>query len=146
MTEQQRPRLVVEVVLGLAPATFLLLPFLLAGALGVATSAVAGGAINLPTAMLIGWALGGALGIAALWVAVLSDGGANLGQPSRLVLAVGLVLGIAVAGRWLWVMGTNGHRYEATTWTVWVLLLGGPVVVACFRLAQLLSSVRDGSA
>jgi hypothetical protein len=59
MTEQQRPRLVVEVVLGLAPATFLLLPFLLAGALGVATSAVVGGAINLATAMLIGWALGG---------------------------------------------------------------------------------------
>jgi hypothetical protein len=126
------------------------LPFLFAGALGVATSAVAGGAINLATAMLIGWALGGALGgalgIAALWVAVLSDGGANLGQPSRLVLAIGLVLGMAVAARWLWVMGTNGHRYEATTWAVWVLLLGGPVVVACLRLTQLWSSARDGSA
>jgi hypothetical protein len=146
MTGQQRLRLVVEVVLGLAPATFLLLPFLLAGALGVGIAAVAGGAINWATAMLIGWALGGALGIAALWVAVLSDSGASLGHPSRLVLAVGLLLGMAVATRWLWVMATSGHRYDATTWTVWLLLLGGPLAIACFRLAQLCGSFRDGSA
>jgi len=145
MTRQQRLRLVLEVVLGLAPATFLLVPFLLAGALGVAIAAGAGGTINWATAMLIGWTLGGALGIAALWVAVLSDGGASLGHPSRLVLAVGLLLGMAVATRWLWVMATSGHRYDATTWTVWLLLLGGPLAIACFRLAQLYGSFRDGS-
>jgi len=48
MSEPRRLRLVVEVVLGVAPATFLLLPLLLA------IAAVAGGAINLATAMMIG--------------------------------------------------------------------------------------------
>jgi predicted membrane-bound spermidine synthase len=60
-----RFRQVVEVALGLAPAT-LLLPFLLAGAFGTVIAAVAGGTINLATAGLIAWSLAGAAGIAAL--------------------------------------------------------------------------------
>ena len=130
--------------LGLAPATLLLLPFLLAGALGTAMAAVAGGAVDWAIAVLIGWVLAGVLGITALWVVVLRDGGAGLRLGSRLVLAVGLLLGMAAAARWIWVMGANGHRYGAVTWAVWILLLGGPLVVASFRLAQLGSLHRDG--
>jgi hypothetical protein len=135
----------VEVALGLAPATFLLLPFLLAGALGTAMATVASGALDWATGLLIGWMLAGVLGITSLWVVVLSDGGEGLSLGSRLVLAVGLLLGMAVAARWIWVMGTNGHRYGAATWTVWLVLLGGPLVIASLRLAQLWSWHRDGA-
>jgi hypothetical protein len=146
MTGQWRPRQVVEVALGLAPATFLLLPFLLAGALGTAMATVAGGALDWATGLLIGWVLAGVLGITALWVVVLSDGGGDLSLGSRLVLAVGLLLGMAAAARWIWVMGTNGHRYGAAAWTVWLVLLGGPFVIASLRLTQLWSWHRDGAA
>jgi hypothetical protein len=57
-----------------------------------------------------------------------------------------LLLGTAAAARWIWVMGTNAHRYGAATWTVWLVLLGGPLVVAGLRLAQLWSWRRDAAA
>ena len=136
----------VEVALGLAPATLLLLPLLLVGALGTVMAAVAGGGIDWATAALIGWVLAGVLGIAALWAVVLRDGAAGLSLGSRLVLALGLLLGMAAAARWVWVMGANGVRYGPATWTVWLLLLGGPLVVASSRLAQLWRSLRDGAA
>jgi hypothetical protein len=146
MTKRWRLRQVVEVALGLAPATFLLLPFLLAGAFGTAMATVAGGTLDWATAVLVGWALAGVLGIVALWVAVIGDGGAGLRRGSRLTLAVGLLLGMAAAARWIWVMGTNVHRYGAATWTVWLVLLGGPFVVAGVRLVQLGSRRRDAAA
>ena len=146
MTGQWRPRQVVEVALGLVPATFVLLPFLLAGALGTAMATIAGGALDWATGLLIGWVLAGVLGITALWVVVLSDGGGSLSLGSRLVLAVGLLLGMAVAARWIWVMGTSGHRYGAATWTVWLVLLGGPFVTASLRLTQLWIRPRHGAA
>jgi hypothetical protein len=145
MTGQWRLRQVAELALGLVPATFLLLPFLVAGALGTAMAAVSGGAVDWAIAVLIGWVLAGLLGISALWVVVLSDGAARLSPGSRVVLTVGLLLGMAAAARWIWVMGTNGDRYGAATWTVWLLLLGGPVVVASFRLVQLWSWHRGVS-
>jgi hypothetical protein len=137
MTGQRRLRQVVEVALGLAPATFLLFPFLLVGALGTVIAAFAGGAIDWATAGLIAWVLAGAVGIAALWVVVLDDGAARLGRGARLRLAVGLLLGMAAAAWWLWWMCTSEHRIEASTWTVWLLLLGGPLVVAGIRLVEL---------
>jgi hypothetical protein len=140
MTGRRQLRQMLEVALGLAPATFLLLPFLLAGALGTVLAAASGGAIHLATATLIAWALAGAAGIAALWVAVLSDGTAGNGPRARLTLTLGLLLGMAAAARWVWVMCTSGHRYGAVTWAVWLALLGGPLVVAGFRLAQLWGS------
>jgi hypothetical protein len=144
MIGRGRPRQVMEVAFGV-PATFLL-PFLLAGGLGTAIAAVARGEIDQATAGLIGWLLAGVLGNAALWVVVLSDRAVRCGPAGRFVLVVGLLLGMGAAARWLWVMGSGGHRYEAVTWIVWLVLLGGPLVVASFRLAQLLSSLRDGSA
>ena len=57
MIGQRRLRQVVEVALGLVPTTFLLLPFLLASALGTAMAAVAGGAVDRATVVLIGWVL-----------------------------------------------------------------------------------------
>jgi len=137
-----RLRKVMEVALGLVPATFLLLPLLLAGALGTAMTTVAGGTLDWATCLLFGWAMAGVLGTAALWVVVLNDGGAGLGPGRRLMLAVGLLLGMAGAARWIWVMGTNGHRYGAATWAVWLVLLGGPLVVASLRLPQLWNSHR----
>jgi len=140
MIGRRQLRQLVEVVFGLAPATFLLFPFLLAAVLGTALAVVSGGAMNLATAMLIAWALAGAVGIAALWVVVLSGNAANLGRSARVVLSVALLLGLSAAMRWIWVTWTSGHRYGAMTWAVWLLLLGGPIVVAGLRLAQLWSS------
>lgn len=144
--DQRRIRQVLEVVLGLAPATLFLLPFLLIGGLGMVIAAFAGGGLDWPTALLIGWALAGAVGIAALWVVFLSNDVARLGGGTRLVLTVGLLLGIAAATRWLWTTSTSGHRYGATTWGVWLVLLGGPLVVSALRLVQLWSPRRDGPA
>lgn len=143
VTGRRRLRQLMEAAFGLAPATLLLLPFLLVGALGTVFAIAAGGAMDRPTAMLIVWALAGTVGIAALWVAVLNDGAARLSQGARVVLSVGLLLGIVAAARWLWVMSTSGHRYGAATWGVWLVLLGGPLVVAAFRLVQLWISPRD---
>jgi hypothetical protein len=137
MIGRWRLRQVVEAALGLVPATFLLLPLLLAGAFGTAIAAVAGGSVDWATAKLIGWVLAGALGIAALWVVVLRDGGAGLRPGGRLMLTVGLLLGVAAATRWIWVMRTSGHPYGPATWAVWLLFLGGPILVASFRLVQL---------
>ncbi len=38
------------------------------------------------------------------------------------------------------------HQYGVTTWAVWLVLLGGPLLVAIVRLAQLWSSRPDCSA
>jgi hypothetical protein len=130
-----------EVALGLVPATFLLLPLLLAGGLGTAIAALASGAIEPAIVILIGWVVIGVLAIAALWLVVLSDGAVNRGRRVRFVLAAGLLLGIAAAARWFWTMGTSSHRYGAATWLVWLLLLGGPVLVASLRLKQLWRSL-----
>jgi hypothetical protein len=115
----------------------------LAGALGVLMASVAGGAIDWDTALLLAWVLAAALGLAALWAVVLSDGGPGLHPGTRLVLALGLLLGMVAAARWLWVMGTGAHSYEAATWAVWLVFLGGPFLVASLRLPQLLSWHRD---
>ena len=132
-----------ELTLGVAPATCLLLPFLLAGALGLLMGSVAGAAFDWSTALLLGWVLASALGLAALWAVVLSDGGVGLIGGIRLVLSAGLLLGIAAASRWIWIMGTSAHPYGAATWAVWLVCLGGPIVVASLRLAQLLSWQPD---
>ena len=130
-------------MLGLAPATFLLFPFLLVGVLGTVLADMAGGAIDRGTAGLILWALAGAVGIMALWVVVLNDGAAGLNQATRLALTVGLLLGIASGARWLWEMSKSVHKYEATTWAVWLVLLGGPLLVATLRLVQLWKSPQN---
>jgi hypothetical protein len=106
-------------------------------------ASLASGAFDWDTALLIGWVLAAALGLGALWVVVLSDGGAGFNLGKRLLLAVGVLPGIVAAAHWLWMMGTSGHRYEAATWCVWLVLLGGPLVVAGLRLLQLLSWHRD---
>jgi len=89
MTGQWRLRQVAELALGLVPATFLLLPFLLAGALGTTMAVVSGEAVDWAQTVLIGWVLAGVLGISALWVVVLSDGAARFspGSGSCLVSA-----------------------------------------------------------
>ena len=146
LPSERRLRQTVEAVLGLAPATFVLLPFLFVGGLATAMAVIANGAVDRGSAVLFGWILAGVLGIAALWVVVLGDGAGHVGRRSRLLLAIGLLLGMAAAVRWLWVMGTSVHRYGPATWAVWLVLLGGPLVVASLRLAQLLSSLRDKTA
>ena len=143
MNEKWRPRQVVEVVVGLGPATFFLFPFVLVGVLAMVLAEIAGGAIDWARAGQIFWALAGAAGIVGLWVVVLNDGAGRLGPGARLALTGVLLLGIVSGVRWLAKMAMSGHRYEATTWAVWILLLGGPIVVASLRSVQIWSSPQD---
>jgi len=143
MTGPRRLGPILEVVLGLAPVT-LVLPFLFIGGLGTALAVIRGGAVDWATIVLVGWVIAGMLGIATLWVVVLTEATATSGRNRRLLLSLGLLLGMAAALRWLWVMGTGRHRYGAGTWAVWLLLLGGPLVVAGARLARLWSSSQSG--
>ena len=135
-------RLALEVVLGLAPATFLLVPMLMAATFGTGFAAFAAGSLDQPTALLIAWALAGVVGIAALWVVVLCDGPVGLRPTARPVLTIGMLLGMAAAVRWLWWMFARGHMTDPAGWAVWLVLLGGPLVVAGLRLAQMWGSRR----
>jgi hypothetical protein len=110
----------VEVTLGLVPAIFLL-PFLLAGGLGTAMATIVAGTMDRATAVLICWVLAAILGVAALWVVVLNDGAVRCHCGARFVLGIGLLLGIASAGRWLWTLASTAHRYGTATWIVWLL-------------------------
>ena len=142
MTTKWRRRQVLEIVFGLAPATFFLLPFLLIGAFGMVMAEIAGGTMDWALAGQIFWALAGVAGVAALWVVVLGNGSARLAGNSRLAITAGLLLGILSAVRWLWWASTSGHRYDAATWAVWLALLAGPLLVASTRLTQLWSPSR----
>jgi hypothetical protein len=45
---------------------------------------------------------------------------------------------LLAAGRWLWTLVAGGHRYDAVTWVVWLVLLVGPLVLGSYYLVQLL--------
>src|SRR6185295_9209069 len=107
MTTKWRRRQVLEIVFGLAPATFFLLPFLLIGAFGMVMAEIAGGTMDWALAGQIFWALAGVAGVAALWVVVLGNGSARLAGNSRLAITAGLLLGILSAVRWLWWASTS---------------------------------------
>jgi hypothetical protein len=77
--------------------------------------------------------------VLALWMVALAEPPARLRQsPARQWLAVGLLLGLLAAGRWLWTMVAGGHNYDALTWAVWLVLLVGPLVLGSYSLVQLL--------
>jgi hypothetical protein len=138
-----------RVLCGPLPATVVLLPVLIAGGVGAAFAA--GAALLEPgrsaaerwagiaaPGMFAGWVAAAGTGVAALWVIVLTDAPATLRQTRmRWWLVAGLCLGILAAGRWLWVMGAGGHRYDRLTWGLWLGLLLGPLVLAIYYLALL---------
>jgi hypothetical protein len=130
----------------------MLLPLLFAGGLGTAIAlvttlvepgrsaperwAVAGG-----LGLILAWILAAAVGVLALWLAALAEPPTALKHaPHRRWLAVGLLVGLVAAVRWLAVMAAHGHSYDALTWAVWLLLLGGPVVMGAAYLVFLLRS------
>ena len=82
-------------------------------------------------------------GVVALWAIVLNDG-VRLPWRSRIAITLGLLLGMVSAVRWLSSM-MGRHSYGASTWAVWIVLLGGPLVVGSLRLVQLwISPQRNG--
>ena len=136
----------VRVLLGPLPATLLLLPMILAGALGAAMSL--GAALLTPsranaerwsdvtsTGLLIVWVIAAGAGLLALWILVLSDRAVSTRPPLvRWALGTGLLLGILAASRWLWLMAASRAHYDLHTWVVWLLMLVGPIVLAIYYL------------
>jgi hypothetical protein len=146
-----RVRLFVEIILGPLPATLLVLPFAMAGAAGTAFAAaaiLADRAIPFSSRLmmlrgpgeLMLWILSAVLGLSALWFAVLAD---EMEVPHRsrlrVVLILGLLVGIAAAVRWLFVMGRSGENYGRATWVTWIVLLLGPIVVGARHLFLLVT-------
>ena len=140
----------VQVLIGPLPATILLLPVLLAGGLGAAIALLATifdpsrslaeiWATVTTTGVILAWIVAGCLGVLALWVIVLEQNPAFLMQPTvRWPLAIALTLGLMAAARWIWTMAASRHGYGAMTWTVWLALLVGPIVLGAYHLAGLL--------
>ena len=138
---------VLRILLGPLPATALLLPILFAGGLGAifalgaavaepGRSAAERWANAMVPAFMIAWITAAAIGVLALWMAVLADPRALRQTPTRWWLAAGLGLGCVAAGRFLWFMGWGGHHYDRATWLLWLLLLVGPLVLGGFYLVQ----------
>jgi hypothetical protein len=70
---------------------------------------------------------------------VLSEATASLRDaPARWWLATGLFVGLIAAGRRLWTMAAGEHSYGPLTWTVWLVLLLGPLVLGGYYLLVLL--------
>jgi hypothetical protein len=136
-------RRVILVVLGPLPATVLILPLLLAAGFGTviafveelfdpARTAADRWASATTTGQLVGWILAAAVGVVALWVAVLDDWStARRAAPGKYFLAAGLLIGLLAAGRWLWTMALHG-RYDHATWILWLIALGGPLVLGTY--------------
>ena len=139
----------VRIIVGPLPATMLLLPLLFAGSLGVTFAlvnnlfqpdhSISERWANLRAAtMLLSWVTAAGLGVGALWVAVLVSPTTLKRSRNRWWLVAGLLGGLVAALRWLWLMASRGHNYDLLTWSVWIVLLGGPLVLGSHYLVQLL--------
>ena len=136
---KERAITVLEIALGLLPATVVLLPLLVAGATG---AAFAGAMILadrsrpfsvrltmvLPPVGIILWVLSAALGMAALWVSVLARKMVAHKSRARVLLAVCLLCGSVAAILWLYVM--SRASYDVKTWAIWGGFLAGPLIVS----------------
>jgi len=113
--------------------------------LGTALAAFARRSVDLDTALDLGWVAAATFGLGTLWILVLRDRGSGLSLPARVLSTAGLLLGMGAAARWIWFMAKAGHAYEASTWIVWGLLTGGPLLVAGARLVGLWAGTRRDS-
>jgi hypothetical protein len=145
---------VLEIALGLLPASVVLLPLLMAGATGTAVAVVvilADGSrpfstrltMALPSAGIILWVLCATVGMLALWVAVLSRQEVDHRPRARAVLITSLVCGSVAAILWLYDMGRTTH--DLKTWAVWIGFLGGPLIVSARHLFVLVRDWRSQS-
>jgi hypothetical protein len=141
-----------RVLLGPLAATLVLLPLLAAGGVGATMSLVAGlfqpsltVASIAPAGVVLLWIVAARAEVLALWVAALEESSAALRQaPLRWWLMAGLLLGLVAGFRWLWIMAAGEHSYGAQTWTVWLLLLAGPLLLGSYYLVLLSADNRVG--
>ena len=144
---------VLEVALGLLPATVVLLPLLMAGAGGSAIAVVAilaDGAkpfsMRLTMALaplgIVLWVLIAALGMLALWISVLGHESVAHQPRVRIGLVACLLGGSVAALLWLYVMGTGPGSQGLLSWAIWVDLLGGPLIVSARHLVLLVMNQR----
>ena len=144
---------VLEVALGLLPATVVLLPLLMAGAGGsvIAILAIlADGTkpfsmrltVALPPVGIVLWVLSAALGMLALWISVLGRETVAHRPRVRVGLVVCLIGGSVAAILWLYVMGTGRGSPGLLGWAIWLGLLGGPLIVSARHLLLLVMNQR----
>jgi len=145
---------VLEIAFGLLPTTVILLPLLMAGAMGAAVAAVvmlADGSkpfstrliMVLPPAGIVLSVLTATLGMLALWVAVLGREEVDHRPRARVVLVTCLVCGSVAALRWLYVMARES--YDLKMWATWIGFLGGPLIVSARHLFLLVMKRRAQS-
>jgi len=150
--KKQNQRIVLEVLVGLVPVTFLLLPLLAAGAVGSPFAIFATlvdpqwpAAVRLqmilPLVWVDVWVVAAVAGVFAAWVLVLGSGTKFLDRrPIRIGLAGFLLLGIIAELRWFHFLLTGEKPYDFATWAWWVGLLLPPSVVGVLRLPSLFRS------
>jgi hypothetical protein len=144
---------VLEVALGLLPATVVLVPLLMAGAGGSAIAVLAILAdgtkpfsmrltMALPPVGIVLWVLSAALGMSVLWISVLGRE-TVAHQPRVRVGFVACLLGGSVAAiLFLYVMGTGRGSPDLLSWAIWIGLLGGPLIVSTRHLVLLVMNQR----
>jgi hypothetical protein len=146
--------MVAEVVLGPLLATLFLIPLLLAAAIGIGLSVVAtladssqslSGRLEAvrPQLMLVLWAACAAVGVSALWAAILRREEHAYDSRLRFILFAGILLGEIAALGWLWVMTRQEPGYGTYTWAVWLALLLGPMIVGARYMIALVRQQRS---
>lgn len=137
---------VVEIVLVL-PATAYLAPMAAFIALGMmfAVGQDAGLGITAEL-MLMGVVvsfLAAPVGMLSLWMTMLMPYDALARHRIlRILLLMGIGVGIADAVYWLWALSRHPH----TAWNIWLLMLAGPIMVSmryAFRLVRLTIQLRS---
>jgi len=146
---------ILELAVGPLPATILLFPFAIGGAIGsgFAVFMILADRTNsfstratmlLIPGVSILWTLSAMLGVSALWFAVITREMNVTHRPRvRNILVIFLLVGIVAAVPWLVVMGTGRETFDRSTWAVWIVLLLGPIVVGSRHLLLLVMERRD---
>jgi hypothetical protein len=98
--------------------------------------------VAVPLLRIILWVFGAVCGVVALWTAILVPSIDTLRQSQlRWWTVSGLVVGFLSAATWLYSMA-HMRELGIITWLVWILLLGGPIVMSV-AYAVLLARIKN---
>ena len=124
----------------LLPATLILAPLAAFAGLGMAFAVVQQNfLIGTSTlfALLLAF-LAGLLGLGCVWASVVLPQKFAYRRRFRIGLAGGILLGLADALYWLLRLRRELNGWGASGWAIWLLILGGPIIVGAHQFVRLI--------
>ena len=134
---------VAEIILVL-PATVYLAPLAAFSALGVMFAIVQDVGLGFTAEFMLirvmASFLAAPVGMISLWIAMMMPYGPVRSQRNlRILLVIGIGVGIADVIYWLWFFS----RQPSTDWGIWLVMLGGPIIVGTrYALRLALSLIK----